>query len=504
MSDKQPQNVMILQEPEEDLGPRRWTFHRYLKGIVFGKWWILGSTIVLGVAGYLGGKFVMNPLMAKYSASFSYENVAITSDKIGGGDYVDGSKFSYTSLITEPTLNAIKASNAKYNGVDVNAIGATITMDSYKANDGSTVYVTPNKFTITTKTRAFPSLAIARSFFTDLIESPNVKAKEAVAAHKVNSALPSNYDSLSFEQQLSLIDEQRNRIVNEAASLTETFTAQGIINEEGKLISELQSDIRYAFSEQGADRLNSLKEMVHANKYFNYDASSIDSSILFLSNTAKGYKETLRRDCDAETEKKSILAEMKSTSGYIITDSQYASLIAQYEKEIADIGNRRLSYLESLKDYGYNIDSFKADPTADKVSTIVLDGVTGIEGRLRAIKNDTADDATKQWASDNAAFRELVAKEKTKVVGEASLAQQVEDAYQYLYKTKKSEVTYYNTAVITSSGSIPSALIAVAGAVVGFAISSLISAAVYIHKIDPVIDEKAASGIARKGEEKAE
>ena len=503
MSDKN-QNVVVLQEPEEVIGPRRWTFHRYLKGIVFAKWATIGATVVLGVGGYLAGKFLINPLLAKHTATFSYENVAIASDKVGGGDYVDGSKFSYASLITEPTIAKVKAGNEKYKNLDATKIagGISIGMESYKNNDGAIVYTTPNKFTITVKANVFTSTEIARSFVNDLIETANVTAMNAVKTHRVNSAFPSNFDSLSFKQQLNLIGEERNRIVSEINALATTFTTQGIIDEQGTLISTLQSDISYAFSEQGVDRLTSMREMVDSYEYYNYDENNIQEAIDLLGSIADGRIETLRIDCDAEVVKKELVTEMKAaTGGMIVTESQYANLIAQYEKEIADIGTRRLAYLEELMDYGYDVSTFKADPKVENIPTIVLDGTSGIQGRLIAIRDGTADEQTKAWAAKNTAFKQLVAKEKAKVLGENSYAEKAQNAYQYLYKTKKSEVTYYNSGIIATSGSLPSVLFAAAGAVVGFAAASLIGAAIYIHKIDPIIDEKE---IAKKEEAKAE
>ena len=67
----QEQNkVVILQSQEEQRKPSKWSFKRYGKGILFGKWAILASVVVMGVGGYLGFRFVLNPLREKVTSSF--------------------------------------------------------------------------------------------------------------------------------------------------------------------------------------------------------------------------------------------------------------------------------------------------------------------------------------------------------------------------------------------------------------------------------------------------
>ena len=488
-------NVVYLASPNGDeyMGPRRWTFRRYLKGVLFGKWWIIGSTVLMGVAGYLVGRFAINPMRDMYSAQFSYENVAISPNNIGGGSFVDGEYFNYTNLVTTKNIANVIASDEAFKNLKADDIAGAvkIEIENY-TKDGVTTYTTPNRYTVSINTKFFSSKAQGRSFLQAIAESANNQAQAAVKAHRISNAFPANMADLAFGTQLSLINTQRDRVSGEISSLSSAFGSTAIIDETGRTVADLASDYNYAFYDNGRDIISFMSDSISVNKWYNYDENDLDGAIANLTQNAEGYKETLRRDCESEIVKRDFVDNLKASvgAGYIMTDSEYAALIAGYERELADIALRRLSYMTIFDDMGYATATFKADPTVANVDTIVLSGTKGTQARLEDLKGGNPTAETLAWKSGNAAFKANIAAQKEKLTKQNGLIEETEAAYQYLYATRRNSVTYFNPTIIKEEGHISNIIFAAVGAVVGFAASSLISAALYINKIDPIIDEK--------------
>ena len=492
MAEDKP-NVVILQDDNGVKPVRRYTWRRYGKGIAFGKWWILGATLVGALAGYLGTRFLLNPMRQTASARFSYENTAINLDDKGGGTYVDGTTFRYASLISESNLKAVKEADKRFSGLDLDKVSNSlkITIATYTdATTGAKIFETPNRFTISAARNDFPSSEVARAFLAAVIETANTKALAAVDKHIVTDVIPNSFGELSFSSQLSLLTSQKNKILDELNGLSSKFTANAIIDETGSPLSSFISDFQYSFLPQGVDVFVSLNNSLKANNWFNFSEEGLKSSISYLEDTAKGYIEKMRTDLIDEKAKQQFVDSLKSSSGFIVTDSEYAALIAQNEMQIQEIIERRNTYLTNLEYYGYFIDKFKNEPTEENIGTIVLTGTEGTLVRLKAIDAGTADEATKTWAKGCQAFAGEINKLKESLVGEDGYAKKTGDAYHYLYHALRSDVTYYDAGHVTLSAGISPWLTAIVGAVLFFVASSLICWTVYVNKIDPVIDEK--------------
>jgi len=486
-------NVIILQDEPMNNRPRRWTFRRYLKGIPFGKWWIIGSTAVLALAGYLGTRFLLNNLRSNVSSTFSYNNIALVSDNRGGGAFVDGARFDYASLISTETLKSVKDSDPSFASVNLEKLSQSITisMESYTdKNTGETVYVTPNRFTIAAKLAAFGSEPVARNFMNRLIETTNDNAKAAVARHEINTSVPANFSELSFIDQINHLEVQRGIIKDEIEGLIDSFTGNGIISETGTRLTTYKTDFQNAFNYLGVDYFTYLEDSLEVNKWVNFTDDTLSVVISRYTETADGYIERMRLDLStAKTKQKAIDDMISASGGMIISGSEFAALIAQYQADIVDIELKRADYLKELKDLGYTVDTFKADPTEENLATIVLSGSSGTLNKLMAIKNGTADAETKEWGANCAAFAEEINVLKASIIGENSYSSSTTAAYRYLYNTQRSNVNYYTANVVAVSGAISPWIGLAAGLVIGFLASSLIVAAVYINKIDPIVDE---------------
>lgn len=491
---EEKQNIVLLQSGDERKASR-WSFRRYGKGIAYGKWWVLGASVLMAVAGYLGIEFGLNRMRGAVNSSFSYENLALTTSN-GSLAYLDGTPFAYPSIVSRESLEAAKASDAKFASINVDSLLDSINITIKAQEDG---YSGPTVYVLSSSLSSAGNVSLARSYFSALIEAPNTKAMGIAANQKVSDLIPDNFASLTFEDRISILSEQKSAINKALSSLTNRFPSTAAINKEGTLLEKFASDVKYALMPDGSDVIEGLEDSYRANHWAAFTDATIDKTIAKMEETAEGYIERLRDGVNEITVKQAVLDDFYSSANPVImNDSSFTATIAEYTRRITDLKTKRVDYLRELEFYGYTVDEFRANPTLQKIDTIVLSSPTGSLNRLKSIKAGTADAATVAWGEGCAAFATKIDTIKELLVGEEGVDKQVNGATHYLYANNYSTVTYYDASVVKVSGTMTPLIGAAAGLVLGFLVSSLVAAGVYIGKIDPT-----AQAIADKEKEEA-
>ena len=474
-------NVVLLQSGDEKK-PSRWSFRRYGKGIAFGKWWVIGTTAVVAAVGFLGTRFILNPMRESVSSSFSYENIAIEKKSNGDLVYLDGTRFSYANLVTRANLQAVKDSDPKFAAVNVDSLLDTIQISVPKEETPSTG---PTIYTITARLSPLKDLTLARQYLGAVIESANKKATEIALKQGVDDVFPATFDKLAYKDQIDVVAKQKTLIADELAKLGEQFPSNAAVDASGTTLAKLTSDFNYAFMADGVDAVTALQDSYRANHWAKYSDETIDSVIAQMEETAKGYIERLRNGVEEIAVKQAAIDDFKASSSYATTDSEYIRTINKYTTEIAALKEERVDYLRELEFFGYDVDEFRATPTYEKIATIALSNPEGSLLRLKAIKDGTADAATLAWGASSKAFASKINAVKSLMTGEEGAIEDVSSAMRYLYTNSLSTVSYYDADVVKFSGHMNNAIGIAAGAVIGFVVSSFVVAAVYINKIDP-------------------
>ena len=119
---KQEQQIKPIDDEYEE-EPSKWTFLNYFKSIAHFKWWVIGFTLFGALAGFLGFRFILNPMRKTLSATYSY-NLAgeyIDDDTIR---FIDGSLFNPYELTSKDNLEKVKTSKDKYSSVNINEISS--------------------------------------------------------------------------------------------------------------------------------------------------------------------------------------------------------------------------------------------------------------------------------------------------------------------------------------------------------------------------------------------
>ena len=120
MAEEKKQEQLVVEE-EYIEEPSKWTFLKYIKSIAHFKWWVIGFTLFGALAGFLGFRFILNPITKKLSATYTY-NLAgnyIDDDTIR---FIDGTLFNPYEVTSKENLENVKASNEKYASVDIDKL----------------------------------------------------------------------------------------------------------------------------------------------------------------------------------------------------------------------------------------------------------------------------------------------------------------------------------------------------------------------------------------------
>ena len=101
--------------------PSNWSFARYFKSIAHFKWWVIGFTVAGALGGYLGFRFILNPMKKNATITYAY-NLAGEDNEDGTVRFIDGSTFSVYDLTTKDVVEKVRASKEEYANVDTNGL----------------------------------------------------------------------------------------------------------------------------------------------------------------------------------------------------------------------------------------------------------------------------------------------------------------------------------------------------------------------------------------------
>ena len=193
------ENKQIVKEtPEEQ---KKFTLNVWVNGLVHFKWWVLGGTLGLGLIGALGTQFGINRVTETLEAEYLY-NLATIVDEDNVERYVDGTLFSYADVVSSRNMEAVKATDEAFAGIDVNkiaknnAISVSRTIDYKVDSDGNVIASSKIvSYTIKAKAKFFPSKEVGKKYVEALVLSPKQASSAAIERYSVTSYI-SAFDSL--------------------------------------------------------------------------------------------------------------------------------------------------------------------------------------------------------------------------------------------------------------------------------------------------------------------
>ena len=452
-----------------------WSVANYGRSTWKHKWWVLGSTVLVGLVGFLAARLVLNPSRVVYKSKYSY-NLATKVEADGTVRYLSGEIFNYADAVNAANLRAIKDSKTDYINIDVEKLissnGIAVVqneMTEENEKEGIT-------YSLTAKSSYFASDDQARNFIKDVIYSLQAKSTDAIASYSVDKTITNKFSTFEYDQQIILLQNQYNTIRNAYGSLVNKFTSTAKL-EEGTL-----SDAVTTFQENykiGADTVFSKLKASISNDGLALIETTLEDKVSSLKTQADSYKATLKQNVQLRKVYKNELDTLKSTPAIIESSTDYSQRLVNLSTSITNIDIANKDLIESLRIYGYT------DGNKD-ASTLTLDDIDSFEynetkdycknGIIYKLAN-AADPAAKKAQCD--AFKSVLEGYRDELLADIEVANGI---HHYLYDTFNNKVIIYTSGIIEQSGHISSILVAGIAAVVALVASSLIVTVIEINK----------------------
>lgn len=186
--------------------------------------------VAITLVGTLGLFFGYNAMSAEYSLSYNIALPNASGDFSNGYTYPDGTRFYYQSLVSDETLNEIKATDSRFAKIDNRSISVEYTYD-----EGA------SEFVLKAKKSAFANIDDARDFFTAIANYPIKYLNQINFNYQsgLDMFLTAKTDTVTdYEGLLELLSSQLNEINSAYASLVTTYgNAFTVTDEQGNDVS---------------------------------------------------------------------------------------------------------------------------------------------------------------------------------------------------------------------------------------------------------------------------
>lgn len=300
-------------------------------GLTFGEicrligrriWWVLGASVLAAVLAALVLALAVNPSLTYYSMQFS---LVYPSDE--SGQYPDGSRFSYRTIISQERLEDAKASDDRFAGVDTAKMLKEDNISiSLNTSDDTSAQRT---YTISVGGSYFANADAAETFIIALVGATENNIIER-ASQLEYSISEEAFRASSFDARLELLASEYDAMLAAYDGWIETYSAgyRVIYDGVGRSLSDYRADLYSLFS---SGLRESLKTQCENNGF----------GLLY------GDGETLKQAVEDLIEQ---LRDEKERNELIIADLQAAlapaaALRAASEKETAVSGDVSLSSL---------------------------------------------------------------------------------------------------------------------------------------------------------------
>ena len=465
---KQEQQVETIIEEEYVEVPSKWTFLKYIKSIARFKWWIIGFTLFGAVAGYLGFRFILNPMKKTLSTEYTYDLAGKYTDS-DTMSFIDGTLFNPYELTNRDNLQKVKDSNEKYASVNIDKLvsdnAIVISKTAKPLNDKDVTGTVEINYVISCKASYFKNDNLGKDFIYDVINLAKNLSTNAINNYEARLVFSNNYDSLTLDRQIGLLDEQYNAIKNSYNELVSTFSPVTTCNENGTKLNELITSFESQYYVSGVSSFTEiLIGQKDANKYVNYVIGEEDAKIEEIHSLCTSYIQTIKnnnKNIDVLEER---LDKLLSSVSIIGSDTNVSAQITSLNNEITNLMLSNTEITKELNNNGYFLND-QGEFVFNELDTNTT------------IYKLTQKDAN--WVSSNTAFSNSIKEYKNRLIDNNDV---LAETYKYCYSQYKNKINIQNGGYVTLSGSISSWIGAAIGLVAGFVVTSLITAIIYVYK----------------------
>lgn len=437
-----------------------WSFENYFKSIKRFKWWIIGSTIIGAIVGFVTFRFIVNPSQKSLSASFSCE-LAGTAKTNGTYKLVDGTVFDCNNLISEENLAAVRLGDLKtYEKINVKKLYANNAITIEKIYDETKERVV--SFKISSKARNYPSDDIGKQFLSDVINSATTTSSKAIDNFKLESYFDNNTATEAFEKQIGLLQNQYSSIDSLYSNIKSGFGKNVVINSSGDTLQNVYNKFTSKYYNGTTNNSDLLYGEMYSNYYVNYSEGKEAEKISEIKMLSESYLASIKSHETSYKAYSKQLEELKGANLINTSDTEFAKKFVELNEHVVNYSLTINRLEKQLNLYGYyrigdtSEFEYKADDSVIK--------------RL--------EDKNASWVKGNKDFKQKIASEIATLTTEKESAVNV---YKYVLRTYSNKVTLLNNSYVVLTNSTSNLVGLAIGLVGGFAASSIAVATIYAY-----------------------
>ena len=465
---KQEQQVEVIEEEYVE-EPNRWTFLKYIKSIARFKFWVIGFTVFGALAGYLGFRLVLNPEKKVLSASYTYDLAGKFTDS-DTMSFIDGTLFNPYELNNKENLEKVKDSDEKYASIDINkivldnaiVISKNATILNEKDTTGNSIEI---NYVITAKAKYFKNDDLGKDFLFDVINLAKDLSTAAINNYEAKSAFTDNFNTLSYDREIALLDEQYDYIFESYEDLIATFGPVASGNNDGKKLTELHTNFASQYYVSGVSSFTEiLTGQKDANKFVNYETGHEAEKIEEIHALCSSYVQTIKNNLNSIAVYEDRLDKLLNSPSIIGTDTNVSQQITNLNKIIIELKLSNAKIDKELNNNGYFLNG-SGDYVFDVLNT---------DTTIYKLNEKDAN-----WVKANSEFGQTIIEYKNNLVTNSN---SLTSTYKYCYSQYKNKINIQNGGYVTLGGKVSNIAGAGIGLLVGFVISSLTVSFVYIYK----------------------
>ena len=469
---EEKKNVIIFQD-ESGKKTSKWSWEKCGRGIKRHKWWVIGTTIVVGALGLLANEFVLNRQTQKLNARYIYNLATEVDEKTGVERYIDGSLFNYASVISKANLEDVKNSNDAFAKINVakivkdNAINITKEINyQFDENDKPIKETRTVEYTITAKAKYFPTKEVGKEFIEAVIASPVASSSKAIKNYSVTSYIDDDFASLTLNQKVRLLKSQYKTIEETFENLEKKFSSSAVGNENGDTINKLFVNFKTKNSTGSSTKVDSLMGALYANSYVDYKEGEEAKIAAQIDALCKSYAQVYsNKQSDLNSLKSSLTALSNTSLIQTVTDgSEYLDTIIKLNEQILLLEDEIEDVAKVLNYGGYYLNS---------------DGVFVFDNTDTTNAIYHLNHLTPEWVNGCKAFVEDLQATTTSLQADCEKTTAV---YRYSYENYQNSVTIQETGSVQVKGGITMFVGLAAGLVLGFAVSTFVVTAIEVYK----------------------
>jgi len=363
------------------------SFWFYLKKL---KYWVIGITLIFTILSFTAIQYIYNANNSEFSVSFSYKNLPfkkeISSDGSVNYNYLDGSKFTPGSIISETNMlsvieNSKKANQNKYLAENpsltledekVQAIAGDYDDVDYKKITSENLMMIEEDgeltYTISGKSSIFSSDKEATAFIKDLIQNAQISSVYSNDSNFFTYLDNFNSDTSyrKFENQLANLQEEIEYLFEYYNIFVNYYTATDlVINGQETTIEKEFAKFKTATDISSSSSVASFSIVSNVKSTMTYslnDASNTKVSFVYLGDSSRSqddykyYFNSLIDNVDSEIDDLSfqisnLTTENTRLQNEIATSELPTSTISVYNSQISSNLNKISNYTSLKNEY---------------------------------------------------------------------------------------------------------------------------------------------------------